>query len=249
VRAALIDVSERARLFDELRDTARTLERSNAELQEFASIASHDLREPLRTLAGFAQLLEQRHADDLDDEGREYLGYITHSATRMQHLINDLLTYASVGQQPLRPGPVDTQELVAGTVRSLGSAIEDVQATVQVGSLPTVRGNASQLAQVFLNLVSNALKFRAESPLRVEISAERRGNQWWFSITDNGIGIEPQYGDRVFKMFQRLHTQEEYEGTGMGLTICQRVIERHGGTIWYEQPEPGGSAFRFTLPA
>ncbi len=242
------DITTQKQVEEELRRAQRALEESNADLDQFALLASHDLQEPLRTLAGFAQLLQRQHGDRLDGEGREFVGYIIESGSRMQHLIEDLLTYSREGRRALRMGLVDANVLVEDVISLLGQAVDDAEADIIVGPLPAVEADARQLTQVLQNLVANAIKFRGPDPLRIEISAARRDGEWAFSVADNGIGIDPQYADRVFHAFQRLHSQEQYDGTGMGLAICQRVLERHGGRIWFEPRPGGGSVFFFTLP-
>ena len=242
------DITTQKQVEEEVRRAQRALEESNADLDQFALVASHDLQEPLRTMAGFAQLLQRRHGEQLDAEGREFVGYIIESGSRMQHLIEDLLTYSREGRRALRMGLVDANVLAEDVIGSLGQAVDDAEADIVVGPLPTVEADARQLAQVLQNLVANAIKFRGPEPLRIEISAARRDDEWAFSVADNGIGIDPQHADRVFQAFQRLHTREQFDGTGMGLAICQRMVERHGGRIWCEPRPGGGTVFCFTLP-
>ena len=233
----------------ELEKTRRALQRSNQELEQFAYVASHDLQEPLRMVASYCQLIERRYTDALGDEGKEFVGYAVDGATRMQALINDLLTYSRVGRQdgPLRR--VEAKQVVEHALVNLSNAIEESGAAISVGDLPAVMGDASQLTRLFQNLIGNAIKFRGERRPEVEVGAEPDGDNVAFRVRDNGIGIEARHVERVFQIFQRLHSREQYEGTGIGLAVCRRIVERHGGTIELES-EPGvGTTFLFTLPA
>jgi signal transduction histidine kinase len=225
------------------------LKRSNADLEQFAYIASHDLQEPLRMVSGFTGLLQRRYAGKLGADADEFIGYAISGVNRMQALINDLLSYSRLGREDVAAQPVDMQLVVDQTLANLQTAIEERSALVSSGPLPMVLGNHGMLVRVFQNLVGNALKFcKAERPV-VRIAAERQGSEWRFSVADNGIGIDPQYRDRIFLIFQRLHQQGEYPGTGIGLAVVKRIVERNGGRIWLES-EPGkGTTFLFTLPA
>jgi PAS domain S-box-containing protein len=219
------------------------------ELEEFAYVASHDLQEPLRSISGFAELLEQRYGDELADDGNRFLGFIRDGVGRMQSMISDLLSYSRAGQARLRSQSVDVNELVRETLSSLDAAVRGAGADVQVSQLPTVAADRAALAQVFGNLLSNALKFtNGRAPVRVEVSAEPDADGWRFTVADNGLGIAPVDSERVFRMFERLHGEDEYGGTGIGLSICRRIVERHGGRIWCEPRPGGGTAFHFTLP-
>jgi PAS domain S-box-containing protein len=249
------DVTERKRVEAELKGStaelaqqAQELARSNAELEQFAYIASHDLQEPLRMVASYTQLLAKRYRGKLDSNADEFIAYAVDGATRMQGLINDLLAYSRIGRSGSPLGPTDCSGVLGRVLTDLEMTIEERGAVVTHGTLPEVMGDATQLQQVFQNLISNAIKFRGQEPPRIHVSCERSGDDWLFSVRDNGIGIDPQYSDRIFVIFRRLHTKAEYPGTGIGLAICRRVVERHGGRIWVES-EPGkGSTFFFTLP-
>jgi signal transduction histidine kinase len=228
---------------------ADELKRSNGDLEQFAYVASHDLQEPLRMVSGFTGLLKRRYGGKLDADADEYIEFAVSGANRMQSLINDLLSYSRVGREEVAAKSVDTQVALDQALANLQTAIEERSALVSCGQLPTVWANHGMLVRLFQNLVANALKFcKAERPI-VRIQAEPRGGDWVFSVADNGIGIEPQYKDRIFLIFQRLHKQSEYPGTGIGLAVCKRIVERNGGRIWLES-EPGkGTTFFFTLPA
>jgi PAS domain S-box-containing protein len=235
-------------LADKLERSNAELERSNAELERFALVASHDLQEPLLTIAGFAQLLQRRQGDKLDQEARESLGYVVDEASRMQRLINDILAYARVGNAELCLERLDSHALVEEVESSLARTIAEACAEVVVHPLPKVHADRHQLSEVFQNLISNALKFCDRDRPRVEISAARSGGAWLFSVADEGIGVDASQAERIFEVFGRLHPPGRYDGTGTGLAICERIIERHGGRIWLEPRPGGGSVFSFTLP-
>jgi signal transduction histidine kinase len=234
----------------EIQAKALALERSNAELEQFAYVASHDLQEPLRKVTSFCQMLERRYAGQLDERGEQYIAFAVDGAKRMQALINDLLAFSRVGRIERPRELVDVDELVAHTTSALGVAIEETDATIEVdGRLPEVYAERSLLGLVLQNLIANAIKFRGDEPPDVRVSARRDGDFWEFAVADNGIGIEPEYADRIFIIFQRLHARDAYEGTGIGLAMCRKVIEHHGGHIWLQTGQNGnGSIFRFTLP-
>ena len=245
------EVSERKRAEEAIQRYAWELERSNQELQQFAYVASHDLQEPLRMVSSFLQLLERRYKDQLDKEALEFIGFAVDGAKRMQALINDLLAYSRVGTRGTPFTQVDCQELLSHVLENLKLAIEESRAEIICEELPIVIGDKTQLGQVFQNLIANAIKFHGTEAPRITIGAERQERQWLFWVADNGIGIDPQYAGRIFLIFQRLHTRNEYPGTGIGLAICKRIVERHAGRIWMESdPASGkpGTTFFFTIP-
>jgi PAS domain S-box-containing protein len=224
------------------------LARSNAELQQFAYIASHDLQEPLRMVTSYLQLLSRRYRNQLDASADDFIAYAVDGATRMQALINDLLTYSRVGTRGTSFQPIDCNQVVKQAVNNLKVAIEESQATIAYEALPNIIADGTQLVQLFQNLIGNAVKFRQEKPPHIEIKAEPQTDEWLFSVQDNGIGIEPEYAERIFVIFQRLHNRAEYPGTGIGLAICKKIVEQHGGRIWIGS-EPGqGTTFWFTIP-
>jgi light-regulated signal transduction histidine kinase (bacteriophytochrome) len=234
---------------DALRRTAEELARSNEELQQFAYVASHDLQEPLRMVASYTQLLARRYRDRLDEDGLEFIGFAVDGATRMQGLIQDLLAYSRVGTRGDEFGPVSLEAALERGLANVKVGLEESQAVVTHDPLPTVHGDLGQLTQLFQNLVGNAVKFRGDEDPRVHISAQRHGPEWLISVADNGIGIEPEYAERIFIIFQRLHGKTEYPGSGIGLSICKKIITRHGGKIWVDGRPGAGSTFCFTLPS
>jgi signal transduction histidine kinase len=224
------------------------LARSNKELEHFAYIASHDLQEPLRMIGSFLQLLAAESGDRVGEEGREYIRFAVDGAQRMQQLIEDLLAYSRVDRKGRPFAPTDMEGVLASVLADLRHVIEDSGAAVDHDPLPTVMADGVQMTQLLQNLVLNGIKFRGRAAPRVRVSARPGDGEWIFSVADNGIGIEPQHLEKVFVIFQRLHTRDEYPGTGIGLAVCQRIVERHGGRIWAES-EPGrGSTFFFTIP-
>jgi signal transduction histidine kinase len=243
------EVAERAAAERALRENTDALARSNAELEQFAYVASHDLQEPLRMVSSYMQLFEKRYGGEVDAQAQKYIDYAVEGAKRMQALIGGLLEFSRIGRVDDPSGTVDTGAALDQALQNLRSAIEESRTVLTRGPLPTVFGNASRLAQVFQNLIGNAIKFRRrdEIPL-VHVSATARARDWLFVVRDNGIGIDPQYLERIFVIFQRLHTRAEYPGTGIGLSICKKVIERHGGRIWVESQPGEGATFQFTLP-
>jgi len=243
------DITESKKVEAVLREYGEKLRVSNEELQLFAYVASHDLQEPLRSIVSFSQLLDRRYRGRLDADADEYLGFIAEGGQRMQALIQDLLQVSRVSSAGGEFEPVDAGAVVIEVIRSLQVSIEETGAVVTVAPLPTVRSDPSQLRQVFANLIGNAIKYRGERPPEIRISADPEGEFWRFAIADNGIGIEAEYFDRIFVIFQRLHTHDEYKGTGIGLSVVKRIVERHGGRVWVKSEPDQGTTFFFTLPA
>jgi signal transduction histidine kinase len=236
------------KLRDDNREAQEELARSNRDLEQFAYVASHDLQEPLRMVAAYTQLLADRYQGKLDENADKYIHYAVDGALRMQILVRDLLAFSRVGREGTEPKLVDVNLAVQAALINLQSTIRDNNAQVQYGHLPSIMADQSQLAQLFQNLIGNAIKFRSQQPPIINISAEKQDRQWTFSLSDNGIGIASEYAETIFVIFKRLHTREEYSGSGIGLAICKKVVEHHGGRIWMES-EPGkGSTFKFALP-
>ena len=243
------EIAERKRAEERLRQTAADLARSNRDLEQFAYVASHDLQEPLRMVAVHVQMLERRYRDRLDDRALQCLSRAADGSRHMHALIKDLLAYARAGTQLKETEVVDGATVFDVAVDHLAEAVRESKADVTRGDLPSVRGDSTQLVQLFQNLIGNALKFRAERPPRVRVEAVADGNWWRFSVRDNGIGIDARFHNRLFEIFQRLHGRDKYPGTGIGLAICKRIAERHGGRIWLESAPGEGTTFFFTLPA
>lgn len=242
-----MDITEQKNTEEELNKTLAQLKRSNSELEQFAYVASHDLQEPLRMVASYTQLLARRYQGRLDDDADEFIGYAVDGANRMQHLINDLLTYSRVTTRGKEFIPTDCEKVFDNAIANLQAAIEESGADIRHEPLPEVLADATQLSQIFQNLIGNAIKFRGNNPPVIHVSAKQIDDEWLFSFNDNGIGIETEYQDRIFLVFQRLHSKAEYPGTGIGLALCKKIAERHGGRIWVES-EPGkGSTFNFTI--
>jgi two-component system, sensor histidine kinase and response regulator len=231
----------------ELEQLATALRRSNADLEQLAYVASHDMQEPLRMVASYLQLISRRYGDRLDADGHEFIGYAVDGAKRMQAMINDLLVLSRVSTKARPFAPTDCSRILATVRMQLQVAMAESGATITEDPLPTVNGDATQLLQLFQNLVANAIKFRGEPPPQVHVSAQATEEGWCFSVRDNGIGIAPEYFERIFLLFQRLHGRNEYPGTGIGLALCKRIVDRHGGRIWVESAAGKGSTFRFTL--
>ncbi len=240
--------AELKRAHDDLAKKADELQRSNAELEQFAYVASHDLQEPLRMVSSYTQLLGKRYGDKLQGDAQEFMHYIVDGAARMKQLIEDLLAYSRVGTKGKEFKSVPVEAPLRKAIGNLRAAIEESSAAVTWDPLPTVDADEMQLAQLFQNLMGNALKFRGSGVPRIHVKAEEKDGEWHLTIADNGIGIEPQYFERIFMLFQRLHTMGEYPGTGIGLAICKKVVERHGGRIWVSSTPGEGSQFHFTLP-
>jgi signal transduction histidine kinase len=229
------------------RETEAALLRSNTELEQLAYVASHDMQEPLRMVASYLQLLAQRYQGQLDADADEFIGYAVDGAKRMQALINDLLAYSRVGTKARPFQPTDCNEIVDIALGNLVLAIKETGALIRVGPLPRLMGDPSQLRQLFQNLIANAIKFRRAEPPTVDISAEPAGDAWRFRVTDNGIGIAEEYHERIFVLFQRLHGRADYPGTGIGLAICKKIVERHGGEISLQSTLGGGTTFFFNI--
>jgi signal transduction histidine kinase len=233
---------------EQLEAQALDLKRSNAELEQFAYVASHDLQEPLRKIASFCQALQRRYGNQLDERAEQYIEFAVDGAKRMQILINDLLAFSRVGRSGTEHELVDLNPVLAEAEESLSSALKESGATVLTDELPSVRGERSLLVSLFQNLIGNAVKFRSEQAPVVRVSVTRQGQEWQFRCADNGIGVEKEYADRIFVIFQRLHTKEAYPGTGIGLAMCRKIVEYHGGRMWLDLDHKPGAEFRFTLP-
>jgi light-regulated signal transduction histidine kinase (bacteriophytochrome) len=240
--AILRDVSDLKRRDAELR-------RSNAELEQFAYVASHDLQEPLRMIANYSELLAQRYQGKLDERADRYIRYASEGARRMQRLVADLLAYSRVGSQGKELTTVSSQVVLDRVLALLQEQLVNAGAAVAYDALPAVQADELQLGQLFQNLIGNAVKFRSDKPPRVAIQADRDGVFWTFAVADNGIGMDMQHTERIFQMFQRLHERGRFDGSGIGLAIAKRIVERHGGRIWVQSTPGEGSTFHFTLPA
>jgi len=244
---SLIDVTERKQMEERLQQMTAEMQRSNTELEQFAYVISHDLQEPLRMVSSYTQLLAKRYGKKLDNDADEFIGYAVDGAKRMQTLLHDLLEYSRVGTRGKPFGLVNCEHVVEQAMANLKIAIEECSASVSYDTLPTVMGDEGQLVRLFQNLIGNAIKFRREETPQVYISALRRNNIITFTVKDNGIGIDPQHSQSIFEIFRRLHTREEYPGTGMGLAICKKIVERHGGHISVQSQPGQGSTFYFSV--
>jgi PAS domain S-box-containing protein len=249
IQAIARDVTERKQAEKRLAEQAEELGRSNTELEHFAYVASHDLQEPLRVVSSYIGLLVRRYQGRLDADAEEFIGYALDGVKRMQQLITDLLAYSRVSTQRRESGQVDCELVLAEALRNLAPRIEQNSATVTHDPMPSVAGDAAQLLRLFQNLVGNAIKFRGAAPPRVHVGATRDGEKWVFSVRDNGIGIHPQDVKRIFMIFERAHADKSYPGTGIGLAISKRIVERHRGRIWVDSQPGNGSTFWFTIPA
>ena len=243
------DITDRKKAEEELKATLKDLKRSNTELEQFAYVASHDLQEPLRMVTSFTQLLQNRYQDKLDEDANDFINYAVDGATRMQNLISDLLMFSRVGTRGKPFKNTDMSAVLEGVITTFRQIIKETNVTLTHNPLPMIFADESQMIQLLQNLISNAIKFHKEeeSPV-VHISAKLQKNQWIFSVRDNGIGINSQYFDRIFIIFQRLHKKDEFDGTGIGLAICKKIIERHKGKIWVESELGKGSTFYFSIP-
>lgn len=245
----VMDISTRKLAEEERARSALELARSNEELQQFAYVASHDLQEPLRMITSYLQLVERRYAEQLDDDGREFIGFAVDGASRLKALINDLLAYSRVQSQEKDFALLDVNRIYDQAIKNLEISIEETGAQITHDPLPEVMGGENLLTLLFQNLISNAIKYRREEAPTIHVGCNRQGREWHFTVRDNGVGIEPEYLERIFIIFQRLHSKDEYSGTGIGLAICKKVVERHDGRIWVESTVGQGSTFHFTIPA
>jgi two-component system, chemotaxis family, sensor kinase Cph1 len=247
LRKAIVNIV--LRQAEELALLANDLERSNAELKKFAYVASHDLQEPLNQVANYVQLLEMRYGEELDQDAIEFIGFAVEGVNQMQTLIDDVLIYSKVDILGIEWGLTPLETALNRALSHLRSRISETEAIVTFDPMPTIVADSTQLTQLFQNLIANAIKFRKpdQTPL-IHISVNRQEDDWLFSIADNGIGIDPQFFDRIFVIFQRLHTRDEYPGSGMGLTICKKIVECHRGKIWLTSTPGQGATFSFTIP-
>lgn len=248
VLASIVDITQRKQSESTLQEKLLELQRSNADLEQFAYVCSHDLQEPLRVIGNYTQLLAKRYRGALDDDATEFVDFIVDATTRMQELIDDLLLYSRVHTKGQEFQSTDCDTVVKKAISNLAISIEESNASVIAESLPTVKADSSQLLQLFQNLIGNAIKFRSAQAPEIHISATHESNFWTFVVRDNGQGFDMKYAERVFIIFQRLHDREMYPGSGIGLAVCKKIVERHGGRIWVESAAQGGTSFYFTLP-
>jgi PAS domain S-box-containing protein len=243
------DITERKQMEKELSRKTADLVRSNQDLEQFAYIASHDLQEPLRTITRFVQLLQKRYHGKLDQDAEEFIDFIVGGTKRMQQLIDDLLTYSRVNTMKEPPRLMNSEDALKTAMQNLKYVLDEAKGTVRYEKMPSIVADERQMTQVFQNVIGNALKFHGKDAPQIEISAFMKENDWIFSVRDNGIGIDPKYKDRIFEIFQRLHAHDEYSGTGIGLAIAKKIVERHDGRIWVDSEPGAGSTFYFTIPA
>lgn len=248
VVGVMTEITERKQTEEALAQYAEELRRSNEELEQFAYVASHDLQEPLRMITSYLQLIEKRYSEQLDDDGREFIHFAVDGATRMKALINDVLAYSRIQRGKAEPEPVPMNEALEQALDNLQLAIEDSEALITHDPLPLITANRAQMVQLLQNLIGNALKFRSERRPEIHVGVRREGKLWHFSVRDNGIGIAEEYFERIFIIFQRLHTRGQYSGTGIGLAICKKIVDKHGGRIYAESVPREGTTFHFTLP-
>jgi PAS domain S-box-containing protein len=249
ILSAITDIGERKRAAEDLAKRSEQLERSNADLGQFAHVASHDLQEPLRMVSSYTSLLAEHYKDRTDEKAEKCIRYVLDGAKRMQQLIQDLLSYSRVDSQAELPVLINSEIVVRTALVNLKVAIEESHAEIDFDVLPAVQADAVQLTQVFQNLIGNALKFYGERPPHIRIGARPSNGKWVFHVEDNGIGIEKEHAERVFHMFQRLNERGRYEGSGIGLAIVKKIVERHGGRVWFESKPKIGTTFYFTIPA
>ena len=242
------EITQRKKVEKELERYAKELKRSNQELEQFAYVASHDLQEPLRMIVSYLQLLSRRYQGKLDSDADEFIGYAVDGGRRLQNMISDLLILSRVGTRGKEFASTNCENVLKEVLASLQILIEETKATITHDSLPTVMADVTQLAQLLQNLIANAIKYRGENSPLIHLGVQSQNNEWLFSVKDNGIGFDPKYSERIFGIFQRLHTREEYAGTGIGLAVCQRIVQRHGGRIWVKSELGKGSTFYFTIP-
>ena len=247
-QAMILDITEIKKAEEELKRLSEELERSNAALKDFAYIASHDLKKPLQTIESFSKLLARRYKGKLDAKAHEFISYIVEGVQRLQMLIKDLLEYSQIETKAKNIKPTDFSFIVEEAMSNMKTAIDESNAVVTYNKMPTIMSDPQQMISLFQNLIDNAINFRSNKAPRVRISAERKGDEWVFAIRDNGIGIDPKDFEKIFVMFQRLHGSTDYPGTGIGLSICKKIVERHGGRIWLESETAKGSTFYFTIP-
>ena len=242
------DISDRKKVEEMLKLKIEELTHSNEELEQFAYVSSHDLQKPLRMIATYLQLLQRRYKGNLDDKADKYINFAVDGASRMQNLIIDLLEYSRVGTVDDEPESIDCEFILNKVLSDIKAVIKENNATISHDPLPEVMADSTQMVQVFQNLILNGIKFHGEETPKIHIAAEKKASEWVFSVQDNGIGIDPQYSERIFEIFKRLNSRDRYPGTGIGLAICKKIVERHGGRIWVESELGKGSTFYFTLP-